>query len=174
MLALRVQEASSNAPSNDESTERDTRASGRSPEPRLFSTRHNFIDRDGVIHLTPIRLVGARSRPLGRRSRSSAVKARRSSNRNDPRPAATLINGSTGATFVHPTGNERVRPFGPTYITRSSPQLNRYVSSSNVCPWSGWKGCVTMKTCGRWASRGAMRGLFQGKGRARRRPLRQT
>lgn len=123
------------------------------------ASRHNSLDTHGVIHLTRDLRFSLRSR--GRISRKRALNARRSSRRNGARPAATATNGSSGATLVHVTGNERVRPLGPTYMTRSSPQLNRYVSSSNVCPCKGWNGWVTVKTAGRCASRGAMRGFFQ-------------
>ena len=51
-------------------------------------------------------------------------------------------------------------------MTRSSPQLKRYVSSSKVCPCKGCNGCVAVKTCGKCASRGAMRGFFQSLRRA--------
>ena len=126
-----------------------------------MSWRHNYIDTSGVIYLTRLLLLSCLASFDDRMSRIRTINDSRSSTRNAARPAEMLTNPSSGATSVQETGRERVRPFGPRYMTLSSPQLKRYVRSSKACPFRGWKGCMTVKTCGRCASRGAIRGLCQ-------------
>jgi len=99
------------------------------------------------------------------RSSISLRSWRSRSARKNARPAPTVTTGSGIRASVHSTGNVRSRPVASRYDTRSPPQLLRTARTSKVCPFNGWNGCVTVKTCSPPSSRSAMRAFRQGEGR---------
>ena len=95
------------------------------------------------------------------RSSISLRSWRKRSARKNARPAPTVTTGSGIRASVHSTGNVRSRPVASRYDTRSPPQLLRTARTSKACPFNGWNGCVTVKTCSPPSSRSAMRAFRQ-------------